>query len=93
MSRLHVGKTVQIRVNEDDTEQQTFTLSKDLLTSISPFFRAAFTGRFRESQEQFLEISTVKIETFQYFIGWLDRSIRMLDSKAYNLNHFVSRDR
>jgi hypothetical protein len=44
---------------------------KDLLVACSPYFKAAFEGRFREADEKTIHIADIKVETFKDFLDWM----------------------
>lgn len=46
-------------------------MHKDLLVASSPYFKAAFEGRFRECHEKSIQISDVTPAVFQLFLDWL----------------------
>jgi hypothetical protein len=44
---------------------------KDLICSISPYFKAAFTSGFQECESGAMKLETVEVETFDLFYNWL----------------------
>ncbi|KAI9694288.1 MAG: hypothetical protein M1820_009047 [Bogoriella megaspora] len=48
-----------------------FLLHKDLLTSVSPFFSACFSGSFSESTSQTVTLPEEPLPSFEYFAQWL----------------------
>ncbi|MCJ1379094.1 hypothetical protein MMC17_002194 [Xylographa soralifera] len=52
-------------------EKQVFKMHKELLCSVSPYFKAALEGDFKEAQEQKIELAEDDPETIEYFQLWL----------------------
>ncbi|KAF2174869.1 hypothetical protein K469DRAFT_612849 [Zopfia rhizophila CBS 207.26] len=48
-----------------------FLLHTSLLTSHSPYFRAALTGPFLESTSQSIKLPDISVEVFELCVGWL----------------------
>ncbi|TGO49395.1 hypothetical protein BCON_0211g00120 [Botryotinia convoluta] len=57
---IHVGSSCQ-----------EFAVHKDLICYTSPFFRAAFTSEFRETNTRTIELPETDTEIFDLFMGWL----------------------
>lgn len=60
--------TVTIEVGQ---EKKAYSIYEDLLTHCSGYFRAAFTGSFKEAEEKQLHLEDVTRETFDAFVDWL----------------------
>ncbi|KAK5131063.1 hypothetical protein LTR08_001349 [Meristemomyces frigidus] len=65
---------VEVRVGEDrvgedsdDGEAKTFHVHKDLLTQHSDFFRAAFTGDWKERADGVIRLPEDEVEAFEQF--------------------------
>jgi hypothetical protein len=69
-SRFLAGTTVTIHVGEDRHE---FKLSKDLLCHVSPFFKAAFEGEFKEGKEQTMELLDDNVQAFEHIVSYIYR--------------------
>ena len=52
-------------------EKKPFKVHKGLLCSVSPVFKAALEGDFKEAQEQVIELTEDNSETIEYFQFWL----------------------
>ncbi|MCJ1404985.1 hypothetical protein MMC11_008211, partial [Xylographa trunciseda] len=52
-------------------EKKTFKMHEGLLCSISPFFKAALEGDFKEAQEHTIELIDDDPEIMEYFQLWL----------------------
>ncbi|KAM0152803.1 hypothetical protein ACHAQE_006732 [Botrytis cinerea] len=57
---IHVGSS-----------SQEFAVHKDLICYTSPFFRAAFTSGFRETETGIIKLPETDTEIFDLFMGWL----------------------
>lgn len=55
-------------------DREEFKLSKELLCHVSPFFKAAFEGDFKEGQEQTMELLDDDVEAFGYVVTYLYRA-------------------
>lgn len=65
----HIGRDlVTINIGEDKTP---FEVHKDLLSSSSGYFRAAFEGEFRESLEKCIPLVETTKKQFEDFLDWL----------------------
>jgi hypothetical protein len=51
--------------------KERFNVHKDLLVARSPYFKAAFEGRFKEAKDGVLVLEDVKIEAMKDFLDWL----------------------
>lgn len=51
--------------------EKAYYIYEDLLTHCSGYFRAAFTGSFKEAQEKQLHLEDVTGKTFDFFVDWL----------------------
>jgi BTB/POZ domain len=60
--------TVAIRVG---SPPEDFHVHKSFLCNVSPFFRAALEGQFKESTDGILNLPENKPETFERLLGWL----------------------
>ena len=56
--------------SEEDT--LTWHLSQDLLTHVSPFFKAALTGNFAEAGSKIVKLPEDNVHAFELFVRWLD---------------------
>ena len=54
-----------------DGDKQEFLVYKKFICYYSPFFDAAFNGRFEEGETQSIDIDYVKPEVFGLFFNWL----------------------
>ncbi|TID26589.1 hypothetical protein E6O75_ATG01082 [Venturia nashicola] len=64
-----IGKDlVQVEVGE---EKEGFTVHKDLLTAVSPYFKAAFEGGFKEAKNKSVPISDATPLQFRLFLNWI----------------------
>jgi BTB/POZ domain len=61
---------VTIIVSKPPTEQK-FVVHKELICFHSPFFHAAFNGKFTEGQTQEMRMDDVDEETFGQLVHWL----------------------
>lgn len=52
-------------------EKKVFHVYKDVLTSASPYFKAAFEGEFREATEKRIYVEDISTSTFEAFMDWL----------------------
>jgi hypothetical protein len=59
---------VTVHVGSDKTP---FIVHKDLLTSSSPYFKAAFEGKFREATDNSVPLVDVTPTQFRRFLDWL----------------------
>ena len=66
--RLTSSPLVKILVGPEEKE---YELPRDLLSFYSPFFKACFTGEFKESKEQILRLPEDKTHVFEHFIEYL----------------------
>jgi hypothetical protein len=57
-------------------------VQRELLSSISPYFRRAFEGGFRERVEGVIPLNDVTEETFQIFLKWAHAQLRSSDSNV-----------
>lgn len=55
--------------------KEVFKLSKNLLCYISPFFRAAFEGEFKEGKERTMELLEDNVEAFDHVVSYMYRGI------------------
>jgi hypothetical protein len=55
--------------------KEEFKLSKSLLCHLSPFFRAAFEGEFKEGQEQTMELLDDDVDAFNHVVSYIYRGI------------------
>ena len=51
--------------------KEVFYLHKDIFCEVSPFFRAALTGGFQETEDQTLSFPEDDVDTFERFIEWV----------------------
>ena len=77
--------TVIIKVG---VEKVPFTVHKSILCKVSPYFRAALDGGFKEAHENELDLPEDEPVAFKHFLLWLytDR-ILSKDAKLANVNH------
>jgi len=61
---------VTIIVSKASTEQK-FVIHKELICFHSPFFNAAFNGKFIEGETQEMRMDDVDEETFGQLVHWL----------------------
>jgi len=61
--------TVTIRVG-DPNRITDFTVKFDLICSVSPYFRSAFKGEFREATSRFISLRDVTKTTFWILLQW-----------------------
>lgn len=66
--------------DETKSKKQTFIVHKDFICHYSPFFHAAFNGRFVEGQTQIMELEDVEPAAFHLFVSWL-YSQRLMDEQ------------
>lgn len=78
--RIYVGK-----------ERELFTFHKDLLCSISGFFRAAFTGKFSEAAKQEMELDDVKVACFAKFVEWVYRDTFTIAHTSKTIDEYAPR--
>ena len=52
-------------------EEELFTIHKQLLCDISPYFEAAFEGEFKEAKEQRMRLPEDDVAPFKQFQFWL----------------------
>lgn len=50
---------------------QDYGVHKNLICSVSPYFKAAFTSGFQECESGVLKLVTVEVEIFDLFYNWL----------------------
>ncbi|KAL8907955.1 MAG: hypothetical protein Q9207_001101 [Kuettlingeria erythrocarpa] len=62
--------SVTVKVGKGETAR-TWTLPKDLLTSASTFFDAAFKHSWSESESKSVELKEDKPDAFAFFVQWL----------------------
>jgi hypothetical protein len=60
---------VTVRVGEPD-QAVNILVSRKMLSSVSPYFRAAFEGKFKEATTRTITLSDVTEETFRIFLAW-----------------------
>ncbi|OAK99848.1 hypothetical protein IQ06DRAFT_193214, partial [Phaeosphaeriaceae sp. SRC1lsM3a] len=48
-----------------------FLIHTSLLTTQSPYFRAALTGRFSEASENTIRLDDIEVQHFQLLVSWL----------------------
>lgn len=68
MYRLADEEIVNIQVGAGKTSYQ---VHKNLLFGVSPFFRAGFSGGFKEALEKAMQLPEDDVYTFQRFVSWL----------------------
>lgn len=56
-------------------EREEFKLSKELLCYVSPFFRAAFEGEFKEGKEHTIELLEDDVDAFDHVVSYMYRGI------------------
>ncbi|KAE9972664.1 hypothetical protein EG328_004864 [Venturia inaequalis] len=61
---------VTVQIGDGDT-QEFFPVHKDLLAACSPYFKAAFDGKFREASDKAVSIPDVTSTQFRLFLDWL----------------------
>ncbi|KAE9977679.1 hypothetical protein BLS_001203 [Venturia inaequalis] len=61
---------VTVQIGDGDT-QEFFPVYKDLLTACSPYFKAAFDGKFREASDKAVSVPDVTSTQFRLFLDWL----------------------
>ena len=54
-----------------DSNNQTFTVHKDYICLVSPFFAAAFTGEFIEGKSQSMHLDDVNPAAFGLLVHWI----------------------
>ncbi|QDS76430.1 hypothetical protein FKW77_004298 [Venturia effusa] len=59
---------VTVHVGPDKTP---FLVHKDLLTTSSPYFKAAFEGEFREATDKTILLEDISVIQFKLFLDWL----------------------
>jgi len=62
--------SVLVRIEEDGTIY-IFELPREILCSLSPFFKVAFEGRFLEAQTGMMHMEDVSVELFWKFARWI----------------------
>lgn len=70
---------VTVKVGPEETP---FNVHKDLLTSCSPYFKAAFEGRFREASDKTIALPDVTKTHFASFLDWL--YFKRLPTRTFN---------
>ena len=50
-----------------------FSVQLNLIIYFSPFFKAAFTGPFKEGQEKLVTLPDIEASIFELFVNWLYR--------------------
>src|SRR5436190_21661889 len=63
-------KTVTIQVSRG-SQSRTFVIHEDLLCRHSPYFNAAFHGKFEESRTRSLDYPDTDPTVFGIFVQWL----------------------
>lgn len=64
--------------------KKAYYIYEDLLTHCSGYFRAAFTGSFKEAEEKQLRLEDVTGKTFDAFVDWLyQRNLPGQESSSY----------
>jgi hypothetical protein len=58
---------VTIRVGDPEIATD-ISVYRELLSAASPYFRAAFDGRFKEARERLLTLNDVSEQTFRLFL-------------------------
>lgn len=69
-SRTLTSPIVKIVAGKPE-ESQTFEIHRDLLCQHSKYFRAALTGKFKESENGLITLDDISIGTLKSFTGWL----------------------
>jgi hypothetical protein len=54
-----------------ESANANFVVHKSFLVRQSPFFKAAFTGRFQESATKLMKLEDVSAELFELLIDWI----------------------
>ena len=78
-STEHVNKKPRIDRESFDTmvivkvgpDKTVFRMHKRIICNVSPFFKVAFEGKFREAQDQILELPDENVDMFKYFQLWV----------------------
>ncbi|OCK86815.1 uncharacterized protein K441DRAFT_649705, partial [Cenococcum geophilum 1.58] len=65
-SATHTIVTIEV-----GQEKKAHYIHEDLLAHCSGYFRAVFTGSFKEAEEKQLHLEDVTGETFDVFVDWL----------------------
>ena len=60
--------TVSLVVGEN---KRSFHIHVDLLCDASSFFKAAYTGTFKEGSEKTMQLPEEDESTFEFFVDWL----------------------
>lgn len=53
------------------TDRTVFRMHKRIICNVSPFFKAAFEGKFAEAQKQVLELPDESVAMFKHFQLWV----------------------
>ncbi|KAJ5092917.1 hypothetical protein N7456_008778 [Penicillium angulare] len=62
------SKTIQIDVGK---KKESFTVHEQLIFASSPFFKAAFTGKWKESKERIISLPQDDPDAFAIYAHWL----------------------
>lgn len=62
---------VMVKIKDNAEDVHEFPVHKAFICYYSPFFDAAFNGKFIESQTQMVELDDVSPVAFGIFVNWL----------------------
>lgn len=80
-----VDKTlVSITVGKDIGEEETFSLHREYLVTVSKYFKNMFKGSFREKKDKNVSLDDVDPMVFKIFIEWLHgRKVLDIEGNEY----------
>jgi hypothetical protein len=62
--------TITVSQSQEE-EQKVFVVHQEFVCHYSPYFDAAFNGKFAEGQTQTLELEGIRPYVFEVFINWI----------------------
>jgi hypothetical protein len=76
---IAISTIVTVRIGQPNTTVDV-PVQRELISSVSLYFRSAFDGAFRETTEGVIPLTDVTEETFQIFLKWAHAQLRSPDS-------------
>ncbi|KAF2155160.1 hypothetical protein K461DRAFT_285233 [Myriangium duriaei CBS 260.36] len=86
--RANIGRYHDMAVVIVGPKESKFTLHKDLLIAVSPFFAAALNGHFSESDTQIVRLPEERPEIFEWFAQWIYTGSLSVSSDCTTHPHF-----
>ena len=66
--------TVAIRIG-DPSQVVEIQVDCELICSVSPYFRSAFKGKFKEATDRVISLPDVSEQTFRIFLQWANSQV------------------